>query len=122
MLFRSGESWDIACHKNGTGKVANGELKGKSFTEIIDMYGEKLLGKEIKGENFPLLIKLITAQDKLSVQVHPNDEYANRVEKDSGKTEAWYVVDAAEGASLMVGTKNCDKETFRKAIDKCELD
>lgn len=117
-----GESWDIACHKNGTGKVANGELKGKSFTEIIDMYGEKLLGKEIKGEKFPLLIKLITAQDKLSVQVHPNDEYANRVEKDSGKTEAWYVVDAAEGASLIVGTKNCDKETFRKAIDKCELD
>lgn len=117
-----GESWDIACHKNGTGKVANGELKGKSFTEIIDIYGDKLLGKEIKDDKFPLLIKLITAKDKLSVQVHPNDEYAERVEKDSGKTEAWYVVDAAEDACLIVGTKNCDKETFKKAVDKGELD
>ena len=117
-----GESWDIACHKNGTGKVENGELKGKSFDEIIKIYGKKLLGTEIDAEEFPLLIKLITAQDKLSVQVHPDDEYANRVEKDSGKTEAWYVVDAEEGASLIVGTKECDKETFRKAINEGNLD
>ncbi|AWK51144.1 mannose-6-phosphate isomerase [Clostridium beijerinckii] len=117
-----GESWDIACHKNGTGKVENGELKGKTFDEIIQLYGEELLGKEIDKKEFPLLIKLITAQDKLSVQVHPNDEYANRVEKDSGKTEAWYVVDAEEGASLIVGTKDCDKETFSKAINEGNLD
>lgn len=117
-----GESWDIACHKNGTGKVKNGELKGKTFDEIIKLYGTDLLGAEIDTKEFPLLIKLITAQDKLSVQVHPNDEYANRVEKDSGKTEAWYVVDAEEGASLIVGTKDCDKETFRKAISEGNLD
>lgn len=117
-----GESWDIACHKNGTGKVENGELKGKTFNEIIELYGEKLLGTEIDKNNFPLLIKLITAQDKLSVQVHPNDEYANRVEKDSGKTEAWYVVDAEENASLIVGTKDCDKEKFKKAIEEGDLD
>jgi mannose-6-phosphate isomerase len=117
-----GESWDIACHKNGTSKVENGELKGKTFEEIIKLYGEELLGKEINANEFPLLIKLITAQDKLSVQVHPNDEYANRIEKDSGKTEAWYVVDAEEGATLIVGTKDCDKEKFRKAINEGELD
>ncbi len=117
-----GESWDIACHKNGTGKVENGELKGKTFDEIIKLYGDKLLGKEIDDKEFPLLIKLITAEDKLSVQVHPNDEYANRVEKDSGKTEAWYVVDAEENASLIVGTKNCDKEKFEKAIEEGNLD
>ncbi|BCZ48353.1 mannose-6-phosphate isomerase [Clostridium gelidum] len=117
-----GESWDIACHKNGTGKVENGELKGKTFDEIIQLYGKKLLGNEIDTKEFPLLIKLITAQDKLSVQVHPNDEYANRVEKDSGKTEAWYVLDAEKNASLIVGTKDCDKETFKKAIDEGNLD
>lgn len=117
-----GESWDIACHKNGTGKVENGELKGKTFDEIINLYGEKLLGTEISTKEFPLLIKLITAEDKLSVQVHPDDEYANKVEKDSGKTEAWYVVDAEENASLIVGTKDCDKEKFKKAIEEGELD
>lgn len=117
-----GESWDIACHKNGTGKVKNGKLKGKTFYEIIKLYGEKLLGTKIDTKEFPLLIKLITAQGKLSVQVHPNDEYANRVEKDSGKTEAWYVVDAKENASLIVGTKNCDKEKFKEAINEGNLD
>lgn len=117
-----GESWDIACHKNGTGKVENGELNGKTFDEIIEIYGEKLIGKAVDKKEFPLLIKLITAADKLSVQVHPNDEYANRVEKDSGKTEAWYVVDAEEGASLIVGTKDCNKELFKKAIQDGSLD
>lgn len=117
-----GESWDIACHKNGTGKVENGELKGKAFDELIKIYGEKFLGKSITTKEFPLLIKLITAEDKLSVQVHPDDEYANRVEKDSGKTEAWYVVDAEENATLIIGTKDCDKEMFQEAIEKGELD
>ena len=118
-----GESWDIACHKNGTVKVANGELKGKGFDEVIKEYGNKFLGNSISiDEDFPLLIKLITAKDKLSVQVHPNDEYAKRVENDLGKTEAWYVVDAEEGSSLIVGTKDCDKETFKKAIEDGNLD
>lgn len=117
-----GESWDIACHKNGTGTVINGELKGKNFNEIIELYGEEILGTKINLKEFPLLIKLITADDKLSVQVHPNDEYANRVEKDSGKTEAWYVVDAEEGASLIVGTKDCDKEVFKNALEIGALD
>ena len=117
-----GESWDIACHKNGTGIVSNGDLEGKKFDEIIKLYGEELLGTKINLKEFPLLIKLITADDKLSVQVHPNDEYANRVEKDSGKTEAWYVVDADEGASLIVGTKDCDKDVFKNALENGELD
>ncbi len=116
-----GESWDIACHKNGTGTVVNGELKGKRFDEIIKLYREELLGTQIELEGFPLLIKLITANDKLSVQVHPDDEYAERVEKDSGKTESWYVIDAEEDACLIVGTKDCDKETFKKAIENGNL-
>lgn len=117
-----GESWDIACHKNGTGTVINGQLKGKKFDEIIDLYKEKLLGTEMNLEEFPLLIKLITANDKLSVQVHPNNEYASRVEKDLGKTEAWYVIDAKEDASLIVGTKNCNKNSFKEALENGTLD
>lgn len=117
-----GESWDIACHKNGTGIVENGELKGKSFKEIIEIYGEKIVGTEFVGKEFPLLIKLINANDRLSVQVHPDDKYAKEVENDLGKTEAWYVVDAKEGAGLIVGTKDCTKESFKKAIEDGELD
>lgn len=118
-----GESWDIACHKNGTGKVVNGKLKGKTFDQLIKEYGHDFLGQSINvDKEFPLLIKLITAKDKLSVQVHPNDEYAARVENDLGKTEAWYVVDAEEGASLIVGTKDCDKEKFKKAIEDENLE
>ncbi|MGL5869959.1 type I phosphomannose isomerase catalytic subunit [Clostridium chrysemydis] len=117
-----GESWDIACHRNGTGIIENGELKEMSFSELIKKYGNEVVGDKMDKETFPLLIKLITADDKLSVQVHPDDEYAKKIENDLGKTEAWYVVDAEPNASLIVGTKNCDKETFKKAIELSDLD
>ena len=112
-----GESWDVACHPNGTGVVANGELKGKKFDEIISEFGHALVGSKVSTEKFPLLVKLINSREKLSVQVHPGDEYAQRVENQFGKTEAWYVVDAKPGAKLIIGTKNCDKEVFAKAIE-----
>ena len=113
-----GESWDIACHPNGIGIVANGELKGKRFDEIISEFGHDLVGSKVSTEKFPLLVKLINSKEKLSVQVHPGDEYAKRVENEFGKTEAWYVVDAKPGAKLIVGTKNCNKATFAKAIEE----
>lgn len=117
-----GESWDVACHKNGMSIVANGEFKGRRFDELINEYKEKIVGNKLVGKEFPLLVKLINSKQKLSVQVHPNDEYAARVENSLGKTEAWYVIDAKEGASLIVGTKNCDKETFRKAVEDGEAE
>ncbi|KEI13806.1 type I phosphomannose isomerase catalytic subunit [Clostridium novyi] len=118
-----GESWDVACHKNGMSIVANGEFKGMRLDELIEKKEEKLLGTKIKKHWFPLLIKLINAKDKLSVQVHPNDEYGKKVENDMGKTEVWYVVEAFEGANLVVGTKGkCTKEEFKMAIENGELD
>lgn len=117
-----GESWDIAYHKNGEGIVENGYLKGKNFGELIKKFGVKLIGTKIEEGTFPLLIKLITAKDKLSVQVHPNDEYAKKEENDLGKTEAWYVLDAEEDACLILGTKNCDKSKFKDAIENGDLD
>ena len=117
-----GESWDIACHPNGMSIVSNGELKGKTFKKIIEMYGKDLLGEKVDVEEFPLLVKLINSKEKLSVQVHPDDEYAKKVESSLGKTEAWYVVDANPVASLIVGTKDCDKETFEKAIKEGRIE
>ena len=112
-----GETWDIACHPNGTGIVSNGAFKGIKFDELIKKYGDDLLGSKINKEKFPLLVKLINAKDKLSVQVHPDDDYGKRVEGELGKTECWYVVEAFKGANLVVGTKNCNKEQFIKAIE-----
>ena len=117
-----GESWDIACHPNGTGKISNGKFKGMSFNELIESYKDEVLGQEIDEKRFPLLIKIINAKDKLSVQVHPNDEYGFRMENEPGKTEIWYVVEALEGANLVVGTKDCTREKFTEALEKGELD
>lgn len=117
-----GESWDVACHSNGMSIVINGEFKGKTLEELINEQGEKIVGNKLKGKKFPLLVKLINSKDKLSVQVHPNDEYAEKIEHSCGKTEAWYVVDAKEDAELIVGTKNCDKESFNEAVKKGETE
>jgi mannose-6-phosphate isomerase len=111
-----GESWDIACHPNGTGIVANGEFKGIRFDQLIKEYGTDIVGTKVSLEKLPLLVKLINSKEKLSVQVHPGDEYAAEYEGDYGKTEAWYVVDAKPDATLIVGTKDCTKEEFEAAI------
>lgn len=117
-----GESWDVACHKNGMSIVANGSLKRKRFDEIVKEYGHSLVGTDVSTEKFPLLLKLINSEENLSVQVHPGDEYAKKYENEYGKTEAWYVIDAKPGAKLIIGTKDCSKEEFENAIKegKCE--
>jgi Phosphomannose isomerase len=118
-----GESWDVACHCHGISVVKNGEFKGKKLDELINLKGSKLIGTKISKESFPLLIKLINAKDKLSVQVHPEDKYAMETEGEMGKTEVWYVVEAFEGANLVVGTKEgCTKEQFKKAIEEGKLE
>lgn len=117
-----GESWDIACHPNGTGIVSNGAWKGKSLLELFQEYREAVVGTAIRGDRFPLLLKMINSNEALSVQVHPGDDYALKEENDLGKTEAWYVMAAKEGSYLIVGTRHCTKETFRKAIAENRLD
>ena len=103
-----GESWEVSCHQAGMSYVENGEFKGKSLEDIFKKYGTKLVGEEIVekyGEKFPLLIKYLDINDKLSVQVHPSDEYALRVEKEFGKSEVWYVMEASSDAKLILGLK-----------------
>lgn len=111
-----GESWDVACHPHGTSIIVNGNYKGMKLSELIEKKGEEIIGSKISKAWFPLLIKLINAKENLSVQVHPEDEYARKVEGEMGKTEVWYVVEAFEGASLVLGTKECTKEQFKSAI------
>ncbi|GIM29517.1 mannose-6-phosphate isomerase [Clostridium polyendosporum] len=118
-----GESWDVACHKNGTSVVANGDFAGMNLDNLIKKKGADLVGTKVSTEWFPLLVKLINAKESLSVQVHPNDEYAKEVEGDMGKTEVWYVVEAFPGANLVVGTKeDCTKEQFKQAIENGNLE
>ncbi len=117
------ESWELSCHKDGNSVVADGEFAGMTLAEYIEKQGKSVLGKNCgKFENFPILIKLIDAKDNLSVQVHPNNEYAQRVEGEYGKTEMWYIVDCDEGASLLYGFKHdISKEEFRSRIENNTL-
>lgn len=114
-----GESWEIACHDNGMTKVNNGEFTGENLIDVINKLGKTLLGDKIYKEeflnkDFPLLIKLISSGENLSVQVHPNNEYARLEEGDNGKVEAWYILSGDEDAEIIVGTRSCTKEAFDK--------
>ncbi len=117
-LERIAESWELACRKDGNCVIAQGEFAGKALGDYIAARGRDVLGTDCAGSgNFPLLVKLIDARDDLSVQVHPTDEYASRVEGGLGKTEMWYVIDCTEGASLIYGFKeSITKQQFAQAI------
>ena len=112
------ESWELSCHKDGQSVIENGDFAGKTLSEYIEAKGKRVLGSNCERfEYFPILIKLIDAKDNLSVQVHPSNDYAMRVEGEYGKTEMWYIVDCAEGAELLYGFKHeISKEEFAERI------
>lgn len=121
---KTAEGWMLACHKDGMNTVDGGEFDKMRLDEVIEKAGlEKIAGTDcLKFPYFPVLIKLIDAYDNLSVQVHPDDEYAGRVENEFGKTEIWYVLDAAPGAELIYGFKEkITKQEFREAIENQTL-
>lgn len=102
-----GESWELSGVPGNESVVSNGELAGRTITELIKEYGPEMLGRKVYetyGEKFPLLIKFIDARDDLSIQVHPDDAMAQAVHgQPFGKTEMWYVVSADKDAHLMSG-------------------
>ena len=112
------ESWELSCHKDGASVVDGGDFDGLTLAQYIEKEGKSVLGSNCERfENFPILIKLIDAKDNLSVQVHPDNEYAMRVEGEYGKTEMWYVVDCDEGATLLYGfKKEISKDEFAQRI------
>lgn len=98
------EAWVLAAHSAGQSIVASGRHKGIDFERYIGNVGRSILGwKSASLQAFPLLVKFIDANDNLSVQVHPDDDYALRVENQYGKNEMWYVIDSKPGAGLYVG-------------------
>ncbi|NER09179.1 type I phosphomannose isomerase catalytic subunit [Muriicola jejuensis] len=102
----TGESWELSGVKEDVSRVANGDLKGTSLNELIDQWGERLLGRSVMerfGSEFPILIKFIDAKQDLSIQLHPHDELARSRHNSFGKTEMWYIMDADEDANLIVG-------------------
>lgn len=104
-----GESWLTGDHC----KVANGPLRGRSLAELSQEYGPELVGDAARDpKRFPLLMKFLFPHEKLSVQVHPDDESARKVGEPWGKTECWYVAKAEPGAQVALGMKpgvTCDQ-------------
>lgn len=114
------ETWECATHPDGTSIVQGGEFDGQLLSNVLKRHPEYIgTNNETKGE-LPILIKLIDAKDNLSVQVHPDDEYAKNNEAGAlGKTEMWYVLDAEKNSSLIYGFHHdMDKKTLKKSIAK----
>ncbi len=114
------ETWECSTHPDGASIVASGEFTGKTLRDVLKSHPEFIgTHPETSGE-LPILIKFIDAKKDLSVQVHPDDEYAREHENGSlGKTEMWYVLDAAKGARLIYGFYNdTDEETIRRSLEQ----
>ncbi|MCL2487192.1 MAG: class I mannose-6-phosphate isomerase [Oscillospiraceae bacterium] len=112
------EAWVLSCHADGPSVVVNGPLAGQTLPQVLAVWGKDALGTRAAAfDNFPILIKLIDAADRLSIQVHPADDYALRVEGEYGKTEMWYVVDCEPGAQLIYGfTRELSREEYRDRV------
>ena len=116
----TGEALEVSALPGRESVIANGELEGKTFTQAIEAWGTELTGTE---KEFPLLLKLIDAKEKPSVQVHPDDVYAGEHEGGKlGKTEAWLVVSAAPGTRMVYGVKAETTEELRAMVDAGQLE
>lgn len=118
----TGEAWVIAAHKNGSSKIADGPLKGLSLLEVWNNY-PALFGRMTAAGDFPLLVKILDANDNLSVQVHPDDDYARKAEKEQyGKTECWYVLDCDQDSHVVFGHRAESKEEFKQRAEAGKWD
>jgi mannose-6-phosphate isomerase len=113
-----GESWDLADHARGMSVVDSGPLAGKTLHELTRQHGKALVGSSFTGGDFPLLVKLIDANDRLSVQVHPDDRLAHELKVGArGKTESWLLV--GDGGELFVGTlPGTTRASFAEALEQ----
>ena len=123
--MKIGESWELSGVQNDISRAANGFLEGNNLEELVEVYMGDLVGERIFekfGREFPLLIKLIDANEDLSIQVHPTDELARERHHAYGKTEMWYVLEADKDAKIYTGfRKEMTKEEFRRSLDKGDI-
>lgn len=116
---KTGECWAISAHKEGDCEIINDEFKGETLSSLYDKHRE-LFGN-IQDKEFPLLAKILDASSNLSVQVHPDDKYANEVEhQEFGKTEAWYVLNAGKESVLQIGHNAKTKQELSDMIHNGE--
>lgn len=115
--IKIGESWELADLPGDKSQILNGPLAGQTIDHVIAEFGEAVTGKDNYQPPLPLLIKILDAQDVLSVQVHPDAETCQRTGKGDPKTECWYIIDAQPGAAIYKGLKpGTTKEQFAEAI------
>ena len=115
-----GESWELADMGVQDSVVSNGWLAGNTISELMETYLDRIVGEDVYdhyGRQFPLLIKFLDIQNKLSVQVHPDDEVAEQRYDSLGKSEIWYVLDAAEGAKVYAGFNR--EISAQELYDRC---
>lgn len=112
------ESWELSAHDAGQSIVASGRYKGMLFSEYLSQIGRENCGWKCQSiERFPLLVKLIDAKENLSVQVHPDDDYALEKEQEYGKNEMWYVLDCEEDAGIYCGfCRDVTREEVEEAL------
>lgn len=118
-----GESWELADLPEDKSEIVNGPLAGRTIDQVIAEFGAAVTGKDDYKPPLPLLIKILDAQDVLSVQVHPDTATCKRTGKGDPKTECWYIIDAAPGAAIYKGLKpGTTKEQFAASIENgtCE--
>lgn len=111
----TGEYWAISAHPNGVSTVTNGRYQGQPLNTLYAQ--EPALFGNPKEEVFPLLTKILDANDWLSVQVHPDDAYGREHEGELGKTECWYIISAEEGSEIVYGHQAKSKEDLRAMIE-----
>lgn len=115
-----GEMWSCSAHKEGESLITKGKFIGKTLSEVFNSNRELFNNSTL--DEFPILIKLIATSDKLSVQVHPDDEYAKKYENQYGKTEGWLILDTKEDSSIIVGHNAKDKEDLVRYIENDDYD
>lgn len=118
-----GESWDICDRANFSSPVLNGPLAGTTLSELVAHFGSNLVGNNYHGGPFPLIVKIIDARQRLSMQVHPTEEFCSMHEFCEPKTEMWYILQADRDARVYVGlNSSATRQDFLSVLRDPEVE